>query len=80
VAATQEERFSRKKHDASFPGNAVACCLAEERIQLDRVDYLVFHDKPFVTFERRRAAARRTCSHGSISKSSAASEGVKRIV
>ena len=52
VAAAQEERFSRKKHDAGFPRNAVAYCLAEEDIRLDQVDYVVFYDKPFLKFER----------------------------
>src|SRR6516225_3312404 len=52
VAAAQEERFSRKKHDARFPGQAVAYCLEEEGIGLDGVDYVVFYDKPFLKFER----------------------------
>jgi len=52
VAAVQEERFSRKKHDAGFPRNAVAWCLAEEDVRLDQVDYVVFYDKPFLKFER----------------------------
>jgi carbamoyltransferase len=52
VAAAQEERFTRKKHDAHFPHNAVAYCLAEEGITLDQLDYVVFYDKPFVKFER----------------------------
>jgi carbamoyltransferase len=52
VAAAQEERFSRNKHDARFPRQAVAYCLAEEGIGLDGVDYVVFYDKPFLKFER----------------------------
>src|SRR6202167_1442389 len=52
VAAAQEERFSRKKHDAGFPASAVQYCLAEEDISLDQVDYIVFYDKPFLKFER----------------------------
>ena len=52
VAAAQEERFSRKKHDARFPHHAVEYCLAEEGIRLDDVDYVVFYDKPFLKFER----------------------------
>jgi carbamoyltransferase len=52
VAAAQEERFTRKKHDAHFPHNAVAYCLAEEGITLDQLDYVVFYDKPFIKFER----------------------------
>jgi carbamoyltransferase len=52
VAAAQEERFSRKKHDARFPHNAVAYCLKEAGVGLDAVDYVVFYDKPFLKFER----------------------------
>jgi carbamoyltransferase len=52
VAAAQEERFSRKKHDAGFPANAVSYCLAEGGVGLDQVDYVVFYDKPFLKFER----------------------------
>jgi carbamoyltransferase len=52
VAAAQEERFSRKKHDARYPKNAVNYCLAEAGIKLDAVDHIVFYDKPFLKFER----------------------------
>ncbi len=52
IAAAQEERFSRKKHDARFPGNAVAYCLQEADITLGQIDYVVFYDKPLVKFER----------------------------
>jgi len=52
VAAAQEERFSRKKHDARFPHHAVRYCLSEARIALDNIDYVVFYDKPFLKFER----------------------------
>ncbi len=52
VAAAQEERFSRKKHDFRFPTNAVAYCLAQGGTTLDGVDYVVFYDKPFLKFER----------------------------
>ena len=52
VAAAQEERFSRKKHDARFPVNAVRYCLAEGNIALTGLDYIVFYDKPLVKFER----------------------------
>jgi carbamoyltransferase len=52
VAAAQEERFSRKKHDARFPTNAVRYCLTECGTSLDGVDYVVFYDKPFLKFER----------------------------
>jgi carbamoyltransferase len=52
LAAAQEERFSRKKHDARFPENAVAYCLDEAGCGLDGLDYVVFYDKPFLKFER----------------------------
>ena len=52
VAAAQEERFTRKKHDAGFPKNAVEYCLAEGGIDLDQVDHIGFYDKPFLKFER----------------------------
>jgi carbamoyltransferase len=52
VAAAQEERFSRKKHDARFPQNAIAYCLAASDRKLDDVDFVAFYDKPFLKFER----------------------------
>ena len=52
VGAAQEERFTRKKHDPSFPRNAIRYCLQEGGIRLDDVDYVVFYDKPFLKFER----------------------------
>ena len=52
VAAAQEERFSRKKHDARFPVNALNYCLAEAGISLAEVDRVAFYDKPFLKFER----------------------------
>jgi len=52
VAAAQEERFTRKKHDARFPLHAIRCCLTEGGIALGDLDRVVFYDKPFVKFER----------------------------
>lgn len=52
IAATQEERFTRKKHDAAFPKNAIEYCLSRGKLELKQVDYIVFYDKPFVKFER----------------------------
>jgi carbamoyltransferase len=52
VAAAQEERFSRKKHDARFPEHAIASCLSLAGIELADVDEVVFYDKPLVKFER----------------------------
>ena len=52
VAAAQEERFTRRKHDAEYPANAVACCLDEAGVTLGDVDRIAFYDKPFLKFER----------------------------
>jgi carbamoyltransferase len=52
VAAAQEERFTRKKHDARFPREAVAACLTQAGVPLGQVDYVAFYDKPFLKFER----------------------------
>jgi carbamoyltransferase len=52
LAAAQEERFSRKKHDSRFPSHAIGYCLAEAGIGLSSVDHVVFYDKPFLKFER----------------------------
>ncbi len=52
VAAVQEERFTRIKHDSGFPANAVTWCLEEGGLKLGDVDYIVFYDKPFLKFER----------------------------
>jgi len=52
VAAAQEERFTRRKHDPSFPTNAIAYCLKEANLNLDDLDQIVFYDKPFLKFER----------------------------
>ena len=52
VAAAQEERFTRKKFDASYPRHAISYCLSAGGINLKDVDFVVFYDKPFVKFER----------------------------
>src|ERR1700722_19267298 len=52
LAAAQEERFTRKKHDPSFPKNAIAYCLEEAGAKLNELDHVVFYDKPFLKFER----------------------------
>jgi carbamoyltransferase len=52
VAAAQEERFTRKKHDAGFPRNAIGFCLAQAGLRMDDVDHVAFYDKPFLKFER----------------------------
>jgi carbamoyltransferase len=52
IAAAQEERFTRKKHDPRFPRNAVQYCLMEAGVRLGDVDYVVFYEKPLLKFER----------------------------
>ncbi|HYG21930.1 MAG TPA: carbamoyltransferase [Verrucomicrobiae bacterium] len=52
IAAAQEERFTRVKHDARFPENALAYCLGEARCSAADLDYVVFYDKPFLKFDR----------------------------
>lgn len=52
LAAVQEERFSRRRHDAAFPTRAIAYCLREAKLALAEVDLVVFYEKPFVKFER----------------------------
>tara|TARA_B100000795_G_scaffold130688_1_gene97513 strand:+ start:1362 stop:3194 length:1833 start_codon:yes stop_codon:yes gene_type:complete len=52
IAAAQEERFSRKKHDAKFPTNAIKYVLSEAKLEINQVDKIVFFEKPFLKFER----------------------------
>ena len=52
IAAAQEERFSRKKHDSSYPFHSVEYVLKEARLKLSEIDYIVFYEKPFLKFER----------------------------
>jgi len=52
IAAAQEERFTRKKHDSRFPKSAIHYCLEEAGISIKDVDYVAFYDKPFIKFER----------------------------
>ena len=52
VAAAQEERFTRLKHDSAFPALAVSYCLKEAEVALDDIDYVVFYDKPLLSFDR----------------------------
>ena len=52
VAAAQQERFTRKKHDAGFPDEAIRYCLEAEDLRLDELDRIVFYDKPLIKFER----------------------------
>ena len=52
IAAAQEERFSRKKHDSEFPTQAIEYCLKEAGTTPEQIDYVAFYDKPFLKFER----------------------------
>ena len=52
VAAAQEERFSRKKHDPRFPVNAVHYCLEEAGLTIDRIDHVVYYDNVYLSFDR----------------------------
>ena len=52
IAAAQEERFTRKKHDENFPVNAIQYCLTDAQLTAQQIDYVVFYDKPFLKFER----------------------------
>src|SRR5580765_5246975 len=52
IAAAQEERFTRKKHDAAFPKNAVEYCLREGGIRVADLDLVAFYEKPFLKFDR----------------------------
>ena len=52
IAAAQEERFTRKKHDSNFPINAINYCLSESNLSISDINYIVFYDKPFLKFER----------------------------
>src|SRR3982751_881948 len=52
IAAAQEERFTRKKHDSSFPHHAIRACLETSGVRASEVDFVAFYDKPFLKFER----------------------------
>ncbi len=52
ISAVQEERFTRKKHDSSFPKEALKYCLAKNNLTLKDIDYVVYYEKPLLTFER----------------------------
>ncbi|MBI4447230.1 MAG: carbamoyltransferase [Acidobacteria bacterium] len=64
VAAVQEERFSRIKHDSSFPARAIAACLKIGECRVSDLDYVVFYEKPFIKFERLLMSYLRRCPHG----------------
>ena len=54
VAAAQEERFSRRKHDHAFPFHAIDFCLARAGLRPEQLDYVGFYDKPLMKFERNQ--------------------------
>lgn len=64
VAAAQEERFTRKKHDPRFPKHAINYCLREGNLDINQVDYIAFYDKPLVKFERLLLTYLATAPHG----------------
>src|SRR6185436_16013537 len=64
VAAAEEERFSRKKHDARFPDAAVRFCLEKAGIGVGELDHVVFYDKPFLKMERLLDTFSRTAPRG----------------
>ena len=64
IAAAQEERFSRQKNDASLPLEAVAFCLAEARLAIQDIDWVVFYEKPLVKFERLLSTSLNTFPRG----------------
>ncbi|RME46772.1 MAG: hypothetical protein D6795_15010, partial [Deltaproteobacteria bacterium] len=64
VAAAQEERFTRKKHDAAFPVNAIRYCLSEGGITPEAIDYIGFYDKPWMKFERLLSTYMQTFPRG----------------
>ena len=61
VAAAQEERFTRKKHDAKYPYNAIEFVLKFSNLKLSEVDQIVFFEKPFLKFERLLEIGRASC-------------------
>jgi carbamoyltransferase len=64
IAAAQEERFTRKKHDPRFPENAIAYCLKEGGVALGDIDHIVFNEKPFLKFERLLETYLANAPHG----------------
>jgi carbamoyltransferase len=60
VAAAEEERFSRIKHDFGFPSGAVAFCLEQAGLRAEDLDYVVYYEKPFLKFERILTSALQT--------------------
>jgi carbamoyltransferase len=64
VAAAQEERFTRKRHDAGFPAEAIRYCLQAGKVDLDQIDHVVFFEKPLIKFERLLETYLANAPHG----------------
>ncbi len=77
ISAVQEERFTRKKHDSSFPYNAIKYCLETNQINIDNIDAIVYYEKPLLTFERLLETYLGTAPRGSRSFISAMQVWIK---
>lgn len=64
VVAVEEERFTRKKHDNSFPKKAIEFCLSQENITIDQIDLIVYYEKPFLKFDRILSTIKRNIPFG----------------
>ena len=71
IAAVQEERFTRIKHDSSFPSNAINYCISEANINPNKINEIVFYEKPFLKFERLLETYLAFAPHGFVSFSKA---------
>ena len=77
ISAVQEERFTRKKHDSSFPYNAIKYCLETNKINIDHIKAIVYYEKPLLTFERLLETYLGTAPRGSLSFISAMQVWIK---
>ncbi len=64
LVAVQEERFTRKKHDSSFPTNSIEYCLKSQKIDLKDISTIIYYEKPLLTFERLLETYLETCPRG----------------
>ncbi len=78
IAAAQEERFTRKKHDAAFPKEAIQFCLKSAGIEVKDLDYVVFYEKPFIKFERLLESYMSYAPHGIASFIKAMPQWIKK--
>ena len=77
ISAVQEERFTRIKHDSSFPYNAIKYCLETNQINIDNIDAIVYYEKPLLTFERLLETYLGTAPRGALSFISAMQVWIK---